>query len=377
MTPPRSPIRVTRPNLPPLDEFAAGLREIWDNRWLTNRGPVLERFEHRLMELLGIDHISVFTNGTLALELGLQALGLTGEVITTPFTFAASVNALVRTGLTPVFADIEPDHLTLDPDHVEALITPRTSAILAVHVFGHPCRLDRLAAIAKRHGLCLIYDAAHAFGVTVGNRSIACHGDLTMFSFHATKQVQALEGGALVFHRAELRRSLEVLANHGIEADGDVVTAGTNAKMTEIQALMGLFMLDRMPEFIAHGAVIAAIYRERLAAVPGIDCLADPDPDVAVNHAFAPVLIDEAEAGLSRDDLHAALSRHGIEARKYFHPAVCDMTAFRHLTGDASLIRSRTAAARILALPIYATLALDDVHRICDLIVDIRAGGRP
>jgi dTDP-4-amino-4,6-dideoxygalactose transaminase len=377
MTPFETPIYVTRPNLPAFDDVIAGLREIWDNRWLTNRGPVLRRFEQRVAEMLRVDHLSVFTNGTLALELGLQALGLTGEVVTTPFTFAASVNALVRAGLTPVFADIEPDHLNLDPDRVEAAITPRTSAILAVHVFGHPCRLERLAAIAERHSLRLIYDAAHAFGVTIGGESIARFGDMTMFSLHATKQIHSLEGGALAFHRAELKGSLEVLANHGLEADGDVLHPGTNAKMNEIQALTGMLMLDRLPELIARGRAIEAIYRERLASVQGIDCLAPPDHGVLLNHAFMPVMIDEAKAGLTRDELHTALLRVNVVGRKYFYPAACDMAAFRHFPAADPLRRARDAAQRVLALPTYATLPPADVHRICDLIIAIRAGEIP
>jgi dTDP-4-amino-4,6-dideoxygalactose transaminase len=375
MTPFETPIYVTRPNLPHVEDVISGLREIWDNRWLTNRGPVLRRFEHRLAEVLRVDNLSVFTNGTLALELGLQALGVTGEVVTTPFTFAASVNALVRTGLTPVFADIEPDHLTLDPDRVEAAITPRTGAILAVHVFGHPCRLERLAAIAERHGLPLIYDAAHAFGVTVGGESIGGFGDMTMFSLHATKQIHSLEGGALAFRRAELKRPLEILANHGLEDDGDVVHPGTNAKMNEVQALTGLLMLDLLPDLVERGRAIEAIYRERLAAVPGIDCLALPASGVSLNHAFMPVMIDAAEAGLTRDDLHAALLRYNVASRKYFYPAACDMAAFRDFPAADPLPRARDAARRVLALPTYATLPVDDVHRICDLVTAIRAGG--
>ncbi len=374
MTPFESPVLVTRPNLPPLEDVVAGLAEIWDNRWLTNRGPMLERFEHRLAEFLRIDDVAVFTNGTLALELGLQALGLTGEVITTPFTFVSSVNALVRAGLTPVFADIEPAHLTLDPAHVEALITPRTCAILTVHVFGHPCRVEQLAAIAARHGLLLIHDAAHAFGVTINGESIAGFGDLSMFSFHATKPFHALEGGALTFRRPDMKRSVVTLANHGLDAEGDVVDPGTNAKMTEVQALIGLLMLQRLPAIIAHGRAIEAIYRERLAPVPGLDMLALPDAGVMPNHAFAPVLIDPDVAGLTRDDLHSALLRYNIVARKYFYPAICDMTAFRHLRGGDPLWRARDVAGRILTLPLYATLPLADVHRICDIIVAICAG---
>ena len=365
------PIYVTRPNLPSIEEVTAGLAEIWGHRWLTNRGPVLERFEARLAQEWGLPHVSVMTNGTLALELGLQALGLTGEVITTPFTFAASVNAIARVGLTPVFADIEPDHLTLDPARVEAAITPRTSAILAVHVFGHPCQLDALQAVADRHGLALIYDAAHAFGVTVNGVPIARFGDLSMFSFHATKPFHALEGGGLSYRAPALRTALERLANHGLDADGDVDAVGTNAKMTEVQALVGLLMLDRLPGILARGRAIAETYRARLAGLPGIDCLPDPAPGIAVNHAFAPVLVDPSRAGLDRDALREALMARNVFTRRYFHPPACDMTAFRHLRAADPLTVARRASAEILALPIYADLAIDDVHRICDMVTAI------
>ncbi len=365
------PIYVTRPNLPSLEAVTAGLAEIWANRWLTNRGPVLTRFEARLAHAFGLPQVSVMTNGTLALELGLQALGLSGEVITTPFTFAASVNAIVRSGLTAVFADIEPEHLTLDPARVEAAITPRTSAILAVHVFGHPCRVAALEAVAARHGLCLIYDAAHAFGVTVDGVPIGRFGDLSMFSFHATKPFHALEGGALTYRRTDLRADLERLANHGLDAEGDVVEAGTNAKMTEVQALIGLLMLDRLPDIIERGRAIATIYRERLGSLPGIDCLAPPSAGVQVNHAYAPVLVDPAMAGIDRDALHDALREQNVLTRKYFYPAANNMSAFRHLKAADPLELTQRTAARVLALPIYADLASDDVHRICDMITAI------
>jgi len=366
-----TPIFVTRPNLPSLDELSAGLAEIWNNRWLTNRGPLLERFEARLAALFDLPHVSVMTNGTVALELGLQALKLTGEVITTPFTFAASVNAVVRTGLTPVFADIEPDHLTLDPARVEAAITPRTSAILAVHVFGHPCRVAALEAVAARNGLSVVYDAAHAFGVTVDGVPIGHFGDLSMFSFHATKPFHALEGGALTYRRADLRAVLERLANHGLGADGDVLEAGTNGKMTEVQALVGLLMLDRVAAIMERNKAIASIYRARLAALPGIDCLAPPAAGVKVNHAYAPVLVNPALAGIDRDGLYDALRQRNVFTRKYFYPAVSAMTAFRHLRAADPLEGANQAAARVLALPIYADLDDDDVHRICDMITAI------
>jgi dTDP-4-amino-4,6-dideoxygalactose transaminase len=366
------PIYVTRPTLPPIAEFRQGLEEIWDNQWLSNRGPVARRLEKKLAEVLQTKNLSLFTNGTLALEIALQGLRLSGEVVTTPFTFAASTNALTRAGLKPVFADIEPDHFNLDPDRVAAAITPRTTAILAVHVFGIPCRLAALAAIAERCKLLLIYDAAHAFGVTVDGASIAGFGDVSMFSFHATKPFHTGEGGALTFRRTELKDVFDTLANHGLEPGGDVREPGTNGKMTELQALMGELMLERFAPAIAQAGLIEAVYRERLAEVPGIDASAPPPVGVRVNHAFMPALVEPCLFGLSRDALDAALQRYNVFPRKYFHPLVSGMTAYRQDAQRDPLDCARRVSEQVLALPIYAELAIDDVHRICDLIAAIQ-----
>jgi dTDP-4-amino-4,6-dideoxygalactose transaminase len=376
MTPFEQPIYVTRPDLPPLEAYVDGLREIWASRRLTNRGPVLERFAARLGTEFGTGPVSLFANGSLALELGLQALGLSGEIVTTPFTFPATVNAAARLGLRPVFADVEPDRLTLDPEAVEAAITPQTTAILAVHMFGAPCRLEPLARIAARRGLRLVYDAALAFGVTVDGRSIATFGDLTMFSFHATKPFHTVEGGGLAFRDPALVPVLDALVNHGFETDGDVAQPGTNAKMSELHALMGELMLGRLPAAAAHGRAVEQVYRERLGELAGLSFLAAPEPGVASNHAFVPVLVDAA-FGMDRDALQAALARCNVFTRRYFHPLVSDMAAYRGFAGPDPLARARRAAETILALPTYAGLALDDVHRICDLVTAIQRDGRP
>jgi dTDP-4-amino-4,6-dideoxygalactose transaminase len=370
-----NPIYVARPTLPPLAEYMRCLEEIWGRRWLTNRGPLLQRFEAQLAQVLQTENLSLFTNGSLALAIAVQGLALSGEVVTTPFSFVASANALMQRGITPVFADIERHGFTLDPDCVEAAITPRTTGILAVHLFGFPCALDKLAAISERHGLALIYDAAHAFGVTANSRAIARFGDVTMFSFHATKPFHSIEGGALTFMRPELKQVFEALCNHGLARDGDVPIAGTNAKMTEFQAAMGTLLLEHFAATIEHMGRIEAIYRSRLRALAGIELAPPLAAGVAPNHAYMPILVDETGFGMSRDQLQAALARFNVFAREYFHPLISDMRAYRHLRGGDPLERARYAARRVLALPTYADLPPSDVHRICDLIAAIQAAG--
>jgi len=368
------PIYVTQPFLPPLAQFASGLEEIWQNRWLTNRGPVLKRFEAKLAESLDGANVSVFTNGALALQIAIQGLRLEGEVITTPFTFAATGNALAQNGLTPVFADIEERYWGLDPDRVEALITPRTSAILPVHVFGNPCRVAELENIARRHGLKVIYDAAHAFGATVNGRPIGCFGDVSMFSFHATKPFHTFEGGALVFTDPQWKSIFDSLSNHGLLPDGDVELPGLNAKMTEVQALIGELMLAHLPAILAHGREIAALYRRRLASIPGITMLPEPEPGIVPNYAFVPVVIDKDAFGMPRDELRDRLAQYNVHAKQYFYPLMSEMTAYvRGRRSDPLRLAHRIGQAT-LTLPSYAELSLEDVNRICDLIAGIRQG---
>jgi dTDP-4-amino-4,6-dideoxygalactose transaminase len=364
----KNPIYVTRPFLPPLNEFRQGLEEIWENRWLTNNGPILQRFTQELCNSFESNNVCLFNNGTLALQIALQGMEISGEVITTPYTFVATTHALFWNKIRPVFVDIEPDYYTIDPEHVEAAITPWTTAILAVHVYGHPCKLNKLADIARRHKLKLIYDSAHAFGIKVGNESIARFGDLSMFSFHSTKLFHSIEGGMLIFKEAGLKSKFDYLKNFGFKNEIEVVMPGTNAKMNEMQALMGIQVLKYLDEIIRKRAKITDIYRDRLKEVPGIRLVPALSPDVAYNHAYMPVEVDEKEFGMSRDALYEKLKEWNVHTRRYFYPLISDYSCYRSISVNGSLPVARRAADRILTLPIYDGLELSDVDTICKII---------
>lgn len=370
----KEPIYVTRPFMPPLDEYCRGLEEIWKNKWLTNDGPILQRFEKQLSEYTSTNNLCLFTNGTLALQIGLQAMEISGEVITTPFTFVATTHVLYWNKIRPVFCDIEPDFFTLDPEKVEESITPWTTAILAVHVFGYPCQLDVLADIAKRHNLALIYDAAHAFGVKVNGKLIAHYGDLSMFSFHATKLYHSLEGGMLIFQDSGIKMNLNYLKNFGFKGQTEVVMPGTNAKMNEMQALMGIQVLTYMDELIAKQRQIDIIYKERLQDLPGIQFCPELPESVRGNYSYMPVEINEKEFGLSRDELFEKLKQYNVFARRYFYPLVCDFSCYQKISLSDPLTVARRISSRILTLPTYYDLRLDDVNRICDIITYIQTG---
>lgn len=367
------PIYVARPFLPPLDEFCSGLKEIWDSHWLTNNGPVLQRFERELSNYFDTKNVCLFTNGSLALQIGLAGMGIAGEVITTPFTFVATTHSLFWNKIRPVFVDIEPDYYTLDPKEVEAAITPLTSAILAVHVFGHPCDINALADIARRHNLKLIYDAAHAFGVRIGGKPLAHFGDMSMFSFHATKPYHSLEGGMLTFHDPGLKDVFDYLKNFGFASEVDVVMPGTNAKMNEMQALMGSMMLRYVDELIEKHRQISEVYRERLKNINGIKLPPKLSPDVRYNYVYMPIEVDEKEYGLSRDELYEELKKYNVFARRYFYPLICDYSCYKSLSMKRPLTVARKVASRILTLPIYHDLSLEDVRRICDIIMAIHS----
>ena len=369
------PILVTRPFLPDLSEFIVGLKEIWANQWLTNNGPVLQRFHRQLCAYFQTENLCLFNNGTLALQIGLQGMGITGEVITTPFTFVATAHALYWNKINPVFVDIEPHYYTLDPLKVEQAITPETSAILAVHVFGHPCNHEALADIARRHNLYLIYDAAHAFGVKVGGQSIAHLGDMSMFSFHATKLYHSFEGGMLIFRDPELKSTFDYLKNFGFSSETEVVIPGTNAKMNEVQALMGEQVLKYLGTIIEGRKNITRIYRERLKDIPGIHLTPFVDEDVTYNYAYMPIEVDESFFGMSRDELYAKLKEYNVFARRYFYPLVSDFACYNHVPIIDTLITARKVASRILTLPIYDKLATVDVEKICDIVRFIGAKG--
>lgn len=350
------PVYVTRPFLPPLEEFEPLLREIWRTRILTNGGPYHRELERRLCDHLGVPEIALFSNATTALIVALRALGLSGEVITTPYSFVATSHALLWGGLTPVFVDIDPASLNLDPAAIEAAITPRTSAILAVHCYGHPCDVEAIEAIARRHGLKVIYDAAHAFGVRHRGRSILAHGDLSILSFHATKVFNTFEGGAIVCAEAGQKDHLEKLKNFGFENETSVIEVGLNGKMSELNAALGLVQLRHVDAVTARRGAVDALYREGLRPVRGIRCL-EPAPAETTNFAYFPILV-EPDYPLTRDALDAALKAEGIVPRRYFYPLISDFPMYRDLPSARRdhLPVATAAAERVLCLPIFPDL---------------------
>jgi len=362
------PIYVTRPFLPPLEEFCQGLRQVWESRWLTNDGPIIRRFAGELCNYFETENLCLFNNGTLALQIALQGMGISGEVITTPYTFVATTHALFWNKIRPIFVDIEPDYYTLDPEKVEAAITPWTTAILAVHVYGHPCKLYSLADIARRHNLKLIYDAAHAFGVKIGGTPIGHFGDLSMFSFHATKLFHSIEGGMLIFKESGLKGVFDYLKNFGFQNEVEVVMPGTNAKMNELQALMGSQVLTYLDDLILKRSRISALYRHRLRDVPGIHFVPPLSPDVKYNYGHMPIEVDEKAFGMSRDAIYDNLKQWNVHARRYFYPLICEFPCYRSLSVKDPLVVARQVADRILTLPIYDSLDLSDVEIICDMI---------
>ena len=356
---------VTRPLLPPLEEFLPYLQEIWENRWLTNSGPFLRELQLALELYLGVEHIALVANGTAALILAVQALKLTGEVITTPFSFVATTHSLRLNGLQPVFADIDPGTYNLDPDAIERAITPRTTAIMPVHCFGKPCDVDGIQKVADKHGLKVIYDAAHAFGVRRGGESVLRHGDLSTLSFHATKVFNTFEGGAIVCQDAAMKDRIYRLANFGFE--GDVTTeVGTNAKMNEIQAAFGMLQLKHVDAAIAARGAIDARYRDGLANVPGIRCLPFAVGEQS-NHSYFPILVEEGYP-LDREGLFTRLTENGAMARRYFYPLISDMPVYRDIPSAQDLPVAKTVADRVLCLPIYPDLPLATVDRIVGVI---------
>lgn len=365
------PIFVTQPYLPPLEEFMPYLQQIWDSRILTNGGPLHQQLEQALCDYLGVKHIALFNNGTIALVTALQALGLSGEVITTPYSFVATAHALLWNGLTPVFVDIEPRTLNLDPAKIEAAITPKTTAILPVHCYGNPCDVDAIQAIADRHGLKVIYDAAHAFGVEDAGGSILRHGDLSVLSFHATKVFNTFEGGAIVCPDVATKRRIDELKNFGIMDEVTVTAAGLNGKMSEINAAAGLLQLKYIDQMLRRRAEVDRIYREQLKDVRGIRVL-DGTGQTVANHAYFPILV-ENDYPLSRDALYQKLKEHQIFARRYFYPLISDFPMYCTFpsASPAGLRVSRNAAEKVLCLPIYPALEREQQGRIIDLVIQV------
>ncbi len=371
----KKPIYVTKPFLPPLGEFCQELKKIWENAWLTNNGPILQEFTRELCAYFGTKNACLFNNGTLALQIGLQGMGISGEVITTPFTFVATSHTLFWNKIRPVFVDIEPEYYTLDPEKIEAAITPWTTAILAVHVYGYPCKTDALAEIAHRHNLKLIYDAAHAFGVKIGDRSIADFGDLSMFSFHATKLFHSIEGGLLIFRDPGLKGVFDYLKNFGFKNEVEVMMPGTNAKMNELQALMGTLVLKYLEELIYKRSGMDQLYRKLLTGIPGIRLAPLPGPGVRHNYSYMLIEVDGQEFGMSRDELYERMKQYNVFTRRYFYPLVCDYACYRHLAVQEPLTVARRAAERILALPIYDSLERSQIGDICEMIRHFHSRG--
>ncbi len=361
-------VPVTQPVLPPLDEFLPYLEQIWANKWLTNNGPFHQQFERALCDHLGVEHVALFTNGTLALVTALQALRIGGEVITTPYSFVATAHSLLWNGIKPVFVDIDPVTLNLDPARIEAAITPQTTAILPVHCYGHPCDTARIQTIADNYGLKVIYDAAHAFGVRDEGGSVLRHGDLSVLSFHATKVFNTFEGGAIVCPDARTKRHIDHLKNFGFVDEVTVVAAGINGKMSEINAAFGMLQLKGIDAALQRRAAIDARYRAGLAQVAGIDCLPDAG-ETLPNHAYFPILV-RPDYRLDRDTLYARLREHGVHARRYFYPLISDFPMYRGLPSAAAdrLPVARQAAAQVICLPIYPDLSDARVDAIVDLI---------
>ena len=361
-------IMVTRSSMPPMEEYIAEISDIWESRWLTNMGVKHQAFQAALQEFLGAPNIDLFTNGHMALELSLQALNLSGEVITTPFTFASTTHAIVRNGLEPVFCDIDPNDYTMDVTKLERLITDRTSAIMPVHVYGNVCNVEEIERIAHKYGVKVIYDAAHSFGVRYQGKSTAVFGDVSCFSFHATKVFHSIEGGAACFHDRELGEKLSRLKNFGIRDAECVDGVGSNAKMNEFCAAMGLCNLRHVEGEIAQRKVVAERYRERLEGISGVQ-LNPIQPDVTPNYAYFPVVFHEAEFGSTRNEVFDALQRVDVYSRKYFYPLTNTFDCFHGKYDVEQTPVARHIANRVLTLPIYADLELMLVDRICDVIL--------
>jgi len=364
------PIYVTQPSLPPLEEFIPYLEKIWDNKWLTNNGPFHQQLEQALCEYLGVEYISLFTNGTIALVTALQALRITGEVITTPFSFVATSHSLLWNGLKPIFVDIDQSTANLDPDKIEQAITPHTTAIMPVHCYGNPCNVDRIQEIAEIYGLQVIYDAAHAFGVKYEGESILRHGDLSVLSFHATKVYNTFEGGAIICPDAKTKRRIDYLKNFGFSDEVTVMAPGINGKMSEINAAFGLLQLKYIDSAIMCRREIDRIYRYQLSRIKGITCFAEPT-NTERTFSYFPILV-EHDYHLDRDGLYLKLKKYNIHTRRYFYPLISDMPMYRGFppANQSNLPVAQELSLKILCLPIYPDLDPSMAQTVIDIIQD-------
>ncbi len=366
----QQPIYITEPHLPPLEDFIPYLEAIWQTRRLTNSGPFHEQLEAALADYLGVEHLSLFANGTLALVTALQALRITGEVITTPYTFAATTHSLLWNNIKPVFVDIDPVTCNLDPDRIEEAITPSTSAILPVHCYGFPSDVDRIDALADTYGLKVIYDAAHAFGVRRDGASILRHGDLSILSFHATKVFNTFEGGAIICPNDKIKRRIDHLKNFGFADEVTVVAPGINGKMNEVSAAMGLLQLEHIDDALAARARVYRQYADALAPIPTLTLL-EPPPGTHWNYAYCPMLVSDMHP-IRRDALYDRLKAARILVRRYFYPLISAFPMYRGLPSASPerLGNANRIARQILCLPIHPGLTPDDVAEVLAILIE-------
>ncbi len=367
-----APVYITRPLLPDLKAFSERLEEVWASKWLTNNGPQHQLLEQKLQEVLRVPYLSVFNNGTIALIVACQSLRLSGEVITTPFTFPATPHVLTWNNIRPVFCDIDPETLNIDASKIESMITPQTTGILAVHVFGTPCDVGKIQEISSRYGLKVIYDAAPAFGVEVKGVGVGNFGDISMFSFHSTKLFHTAEGGALTFREENLKARIDLLKNFGIKSEDEVVMPGINGKMNEIQAALGLVLLDYVEEEIQKRRELTQIYRSRLKGVEGITHMQDI-PGVRSNYQYFVIRIGET-FGMSRDAVYERFKHYNVFTRKYYSPLCSDFTCYRQLPSSArdNLPVANRVVNQVLCLPLYGGLSSGDVEKITDILIGMR-----
>ncbi len=362
-------ITVTSPLLPPLEEFVPYLQDIWNRKWLTNNGYYHQQLEVELCKYLGVPYISIFSNGTLALITALQALRISGEVITTPFSFVATTHSLWWNNIKPVFVDIDPNTFNIDPDKIEAAITPKTTAIMPVHVYGTPCDTDKIQKIADKYNLRIIYDAAHTFGVKQNGESVLNCGDLSILSFHATKVFSTIEGGAIVCKDAKMKQHIDDLKNFGFRDEVTVVAPGINAKLNEVQAVFGLLSLKKVDAAIEHRKWVAQQYYKAFENVEGISFLHFPE-SIRANYSYFPIFIDAGKYGMTRDELYSKMKGENILGRRYFYPLISDFSTYRGLpsAGPDNLPVAHRVANSVICLPIHAELTPEDVQRVIDSI---------
>jgi dTDP-4-amino-4,6-dideoxygalactose transaminase len=369
------PIYIARPLLPNLADVAAQLQDVWNSQWLTNNGPKHQALEQALQSTLGVPHVSLFNNGTVALVVACRSLRLSGEVITTPFTFPATPHVLTWNNIKPIFCDIDPVTMNMDAEKIESLITPGTTGILPVHVYGTPCDVGRIQEIADRYGLKVIYDAAHAFSVEVNSSGIGNFGDISMMSFHATKMFHTAEGGALLFRDDRLKERIGFLKNFGIKNEEEVVMPGINGKMNEIQAVIGLEVLKCLARDTERRKELVGVYRACLADMEGITLLPEP-PGVKGNYQYFVIRVHQGDFGCSRDEVHAQFKKYNVFTRKYFYPLCSDYPCYRHIpsASPANLPVAQRVVKEVLCLPLYGKLTPDDIERICAMLKTFRKG---